>query len=59
MFGYKPFSNSSDPSNEFIIFRDDTNDCLNLGRRKKKEKEKPQIARPDDPIPRSELSVPY
>ncbi|TIA87934.1 hypothetical protein E3P99_02896 [Wallemia hederae] len=42
-----------DPSNEFIIFRDDTNDCLNLGRRKKKEKEKPQIARPDDPIPRT------
>lgn len=43
----------SDPSNEFIIFHDTVNESLNIGRRRKREKEKANVARPDDPLPRS------
>ncbi|TIB69934.1 hypothetical protein E3Q22_03483 [Wallemia mellicola] len=42
-----------DPSNEFIIFHDTVNESLNIGRRRKREKEKANVARPDDPLPRT------
>ncbi|EOR00912.1 hypothetical protein E3P77_01711 [Wallemia ichthyophaga] len=44
-----------DPSNEFIIFRDNATQSLNLGRRKKKVRESANVARPDDPLPRTNV----